>query len=78
MTFSQRDLLEAMLDERGVSLPDERIAAAAATREKLRHEFDKLRSVELAFLPPYLEPATALRWIEGYGSIEEDGRRGPR
>ena len=78
MTFSQRDLLEAMLAERGVSLPSERIAAAAATCEKLRHEFDRLRSVELAFLPPYLEPATALRWIEGYGSTEEGERRGAR
>jgi hypothetical protein len=78
MTFSQRDLLEAMLDERGVSLPSERIAAAAATREKLRHEFNRLRSVELAFLPPYLEPATSLRWIERYGSAVGNGRRGPR
>ena len=78
MTFSQRDLLEAMLEERGVSLPSERVAAAAATREKLRHEFDKLRSVELAFLPPYLEPATALRWIESYGSADGDDRRGAR
>jgi hypothetical protein len=76
MTISQRDLLEAMLEDRGISLPSERVAAAAATREKLRHEFDRLRSVELAFLPPYLEPATALRWIERYGSAEEDGDRG--
>ena len=71
MTLSHAALLEAMLEERGVSLPRERVAAAAAAREKLRHEFDRLRAVELDFLPPYLEPATALRWIERYGA--DDG-----
>ncbi len=72
MAFSYEALLESMLEERGVSLPSERVAAAAATREKLRHEFDRLRAVDLAFLPPYLEPATALRWIESYGSTDQD------
>jgi hypothetical protein len=78
MTFSYIALLEAMLEERGVSLPSERVAAAAATREKLRHEFDKLRAVDLTFLPPYLEPATALRWIEHYGSSDEEDEHAAR
>jgi hypothetical protein len=76
--FSHLDLLEAMLDERGVSLPSERLAAAAATGEKLRHEFDKLRAVDLTFLPPYLEPATSVRWIESYGSSNEEQGRAAR
>lgn len=69
--MNYHDLLIAMLEERGVSLPPERIASAATTYEKLRHEFEKLRSVELRFLPPYIEPATAVQWIENDGrSIE--------
>jgi hypothetical protein len=76
MSDTQRRLVEAMLEDRGVVLPRERIDAAIATHEKLRHEFEHLRSVHLDFTPPYIEPATSVRWIEHYG--REEGARAAR
>jgi hypothetical protein len=34
---------------------------------RFRHELELLRSVRLEFLPPYVQPETALRWIENGG-----------
>jgi hypothetical protein len=34
---------------------------------RYRAELDRLRSVRLRYLPPYVEPATALAWIERGG-----------
>lgn len=66
------DYLRRVLADRGVSLPEDNLAAAAATHDKLHHEFEKLNAVELRFLPPYIEPATAVRWIESYQELTED------
>lgn len=70
MSVDYYQLLRAILEERGIDLPDENIRSAAATSEKLRHEFEKLRSVKLEFLPPYIEPATAVQWLESFGEQE--------
>lgn len=63
--------LKSILQDRGISLPEENLRSAAATHDKLRHEFDHLNSVELRFLPDYIEPATAVRWIESYQDQED-------
>lgn len=60
------EYLRSILEDRGLSLPEKNLESAAATHEKLRHEFEKLNSVDLRFLPPYIEPATAVAWIESY------------
>ncbi|MGI8516717.1 MAG: hypothetical protein ACR2NT_16620 [Acidimicrobiia bacterium] len=73
MTVPYVDVLKSILAERGVELPEANIQSAAATHEKLRHEFEKLHSVELRFLPPYIEPATATRWIESFARQTEEG-----
>ncbi len=70
MSTDQYTLLQAILEERGISIPEENVRSAAATADKLRGEFEKLRSVELEFLPPYFEPATAVQWIESYGEAD--------
>lgn len=61
-----------VLADRGLSLPEKNLESAAATHDKLRHEFEKLNSVELRFLPPYIEPATAVRWIESYQDVADE------
>lgn len=66
------EYLRRVLDDRGLSLPQKNLESAAATHDKLRHEFEKLNSVELRFLPPYIEPATAIRWIESYQELPDD------
>jgi hypothetical protein len=66
------DYLRRVLLDRGITLPEENLASAAATHDKLHHEFEKLNSVELRFLPPYIEPATAVRWIESYQNLSDD------
>ena len=52
MTFSPRDLLEAMLAGAWFFVSRASASLGPRRRGKLRHEFDRLRSVELAFLPP--------------------------
>ena len=66
------ELLIAILAERGITLPEEDVKSAAATHEELRDHLEKLRSIDLRFLPPYIEPASALRWIESYGDDEPE------
>jgi len=66
------EYLRRVLIDRGLSLPQKNLESAAATHEKLRHEFEKLNSVELRFLPPYIEPATAIQWIESYQELPDD------
>lgn len=61
------DLLAALADDRGVGLTDAELEAAHAMHVRYRAELDRLRSVRLQYLPPYVEPATAFAWIERGG-----------
>jgi hypothetical protein len=61
------ETFRALALHQGLELTDERIAQAVATHAALRPALDALRDVELSFLEPVLEPATALRWIERGG-----------
>jgi hypothetical protein len=61
------EIFEALAADRGLAISRERIEAALEMHEKFRHELDLLRSVELSPLPPYIQPETALRWIERGG-----------
>ena len=67
MTMPTEELFAALAADRGLRLSPERVAAALAMHAKFRHELDQLRSVRLEFLPPYIEPDTAVRWIENQG-----------
>ena len=66
------EYLQSILEDRGLSLPEKNLESAAATHDKLRHEFEMLNSVDLQFLPPYIEPATAQRWIESYQDLADE------
>jgi hypothetical protein len=61
------EIFEALAADRGLTISRERIEAALEMHAKFRHELDLLRSVELSPLPPYIQPETALRWIENGG-----------
>jgi hypothetical protein len=61
------DLITAIAINRGLELSDEQLADARSFHERYRHELSTLRLVQLAFLPPFIEPQTAVRWIENGG-----------
>ena len=63
------EVLEAISADRGIRLDRERLEAALEMHAKFRHELDTLRSVDLSPLPPYIQPETALRWIENGGRL---------
>lgn len=63
------EIFEAIAADRGLQIERERLLAALEMHAKFRHELDRLRAVKLEFLPPYIEPATALQWIENGGRL---------
>jgi hypothetical protein len=63
------EIFESIVADRGLHLDPERIEAALEMHAKFRPELDLLRSVELSPLPPYIQPETALRWIENGGRL---------
>jgi hypothetical protein len=65
-----RELLEAIADDRGLVLTDAELEAAWEMLVRFRAEVERLRMVPLAYLPPYIEPATAIAWIERGGRAE--------
>jgi hypothetical protein len=72
MAFEEREatsleLLRAFADDLGLPYSDEELAAACAMQARYRSELERLRAVRLQYLPPYVEPATALAWIERGG-----------
>ena len=62
-----RELLAALAADRGIVLTDEQLDAAHEMHVRFRHELMRLRGTKLDYLPPYIEPATALAWIERGG-----------
>jgi hypothetical protein len=69
---SERPALETLrmiAKDRGIAISEDRLEAARQMHSKFRPELDRLRQVELEFLPPYIEPATALQWIENGGRL---------
>lgn len=67
MSMPTEEVFAALAADRGLKLSDERMATARAMHVKFRHELELLRSVFLEFLPPYIEPETAVKWIENGG-----------
>jgi hypothetical protein len=67
MSMPTEEVIAALAADRGLTLSAERLEAARAMHAKFRHELELLRSVRLEFLPPYIEPQTAVRWIENGG-----------
>ena len=62
-----RELMEAIATERDLKLSAEQLAETRDFLIRYHAELDALRAVALEFLPPYIEPQTALRWIENGG-----------
>jgi hypothetical protein len=62
-----RELIAAWAADRGLTLTEEQLDAAAEMHVHFRPELDRLRGVSLEYLPPFVEPATAVEWIERGG-----------
>jgi hypothetical protein len=67
MSMPSEEVFAALAADRGLRLSRERLEAAREMHVRFRHELELLRSVRLEFLPPYIEPETAVRWIENGG-----------
>jgi MFS transporter, DHA1 family, multidrug resistance protein len=63
------ELFRAIAADRGLELPADRLAAAVDMHAKFRPELDRLRAVRLDYVPSYIEPATALQWIQNGGRL---------
>lgn len=63
------DTLRAIAADRGLAISDERLEPAVAMHAKFRPELERLRAVRLDFVPSYIEPATALQWIQNGGRL---------
>ncbi len=61
------DVLDGITRDRGLQLEPDKLQLARAFIRRYRRELEQIRSVELAFLPPYIEPQTAVRWIDNGG-----------
>lgn len=67
MSLPTAEIFAALAADRGLELSPERLETARAMHVRFRHELELLRSTHLEFLPPYIEPQTAVRWIEKGG-----------
>jgi hypothetical protein len=63
------EILQAIAADRGLDIPADRIQLALDMHAKFRPELDRLRRVRLPYVPTYVEPATALQWIENGGRL---------
>jgi hypothetical protein len=68
-TIPTIEFLEAFAADRGLQIDRHRLEAALEMHAKFRPELDQLRAVELSSLPPYIQPETAIRWIENGGRL---------
>lgn len=61
------DLLAPLIDEVALPVGTERLQAAVDAHARAHDNLMKLRQVKLQYSPSYIEPLTALRWIENGG-----------
>ena len=69
VTHPTVEILQAMAADRGLQIPVDRIQLALEMHAKFRPELDRLRKVRLGYVPTYIEPATALQWIQSGGHL---------
>ena len=70
MSMPTEETFAALAADRGLDLSRERLETARAMHVRFRHQLEQLRSIRLEFLPPYIEPQTAVRWIENEGRTQ--------
>jgi hypothetical protein len=61
------DLLAPLIDEVALPVSVERLQAAVAQHARTHDTLMKLRQIKLQYSPSYIEPLTALRWVENGG-----------
>jgi hypothetical protein len=62
-----RRLIELLAADQSLPLDRDQLDVAWRVQVMHRPELERLRGVELDYVPSYVEPATALRWIENGG-----------
>ena len=65
------DLLEPLIEEVALPVEPERLQAAVAQHARAHDKLMRLRQIRLEYIPTYIEPLTALRWIENGGHSVE-------
>jgi hypothetical protein len=61
------ETLTVLAMDRDLEIPRERIETAAGWHRAMRPKVQMLRAVRLSYLPPAIEPATALAWLKRGG-----------
>lgn len=62
-----KDYVEMLAAEIAIPVTPERFAAALSTHARTHAALMRVRSIPLQYSPTYVEPLTALRWIERGG-----------
>lgn len=62
------EIFAAILTDRGLQMAPGRLEDVVDMQMRFRPALDQMRSVPLSPLPPYIQPETAMRWIE-YGGV---------
>jgi len=61
------NLIELLAADRNLAMDVTQLETAWKVHVKHRAELEHLRGVELDYIPSYIEPATAMQWIENGG-----------
>lgn len=60
-------LIELLAADRNLAMDTTQLETAWKVHVNHRGELEHLRTVELDYIPTYIEPATAMQWIENGG-----------
>lgn len=66
-----KDFLDVLAAEIAIPVSPERLAAALSSHAKTHAALMRVRAIPLQYSPTYVEPLTALRWIERGGHSVE-------
>lgn len=68
-TTPNLELFAAIVADRGLQIDSWRLEEALEMHLRFRPALDRMRAVALTPLPPYIQPVTAVRWIENGGKL---------
>jgi hypothetical protein len=65
------DLVDTLLSEIALPIDESRLREALSAHARTHDALMRVRSIPLQYSPTYVEPMTALRWIENGGHSVE-------
>lgn len=68
-TTPTMEIFAAILSDRGLQMAPGRLTDALDMQMRFRPALDQMRTAPLSPLSPYIQPETAMRWIENGGAL---------